>query len=496
MNRHMITQKSKSHLFQILILLAILAAVSLLAVGIRNIGFPVGNIVVVYVLSILLVTRFTHGYFYGILASVIAIICYNFLFTEPYYTLNVYRKEDIISIAVMLTASILTSTLTSKLISTSKLSADREAQTNMLFQITSAIAKASSVADVAALSVQCLSNLINDDVACIVNSDSNKKIMMYSSQPGVSHIQSTEIDNDRIAQLTSKKKIVPIGDQSKQYGLLCLPLQSPSEKQNQDGLISAIATQILIAMERENFSEEKKLANMETEQEKFRSNLLRAISHDLRTPLTGISGTAELLLYNLENEEDRKLAEGIFEEANWLTQMVENILSLTKIAEGRLTLHKQMEAVEEIIAEAVKHAQKVAGGRNISTEIPDEVLLVPMDGKLILQVLINLIDNAIKHTDQNGTIHIQVNQMSGRVWFYVSDNGSGINQNDFPHLFEPFFIARNANRTSKSGAGLGLSIVKAIIQAHGGHIFAENNDTSGAVFKFYLPLKEHVDDGI
>lgn len=496
MKRQLNFQNGKSHFFQVLILLTILAAVSLLAVGIRNIGFPVSNIVIVYVLSILLVARFTNGYFYGILASVIAMICYNFLFTEPYYTLNVYRREDSITIVVMLAASILTSTLTSKLIYTSKLSADREAETNMLFQITSAIAKASSVSDVAALSVQSLSNLLGDDVACIVNSDADKKIMMYYSQPGVQHIQSTEIDSERIEQLTSKKRIVPIGDQNKEYGLLCLPLRAASGKQIQDGLISAIASQILIAMERENYSEEKKLAKMETEQEKFRSNLLRAISHDLRTPLTGISGTAELLLCNLEREEDKKLAEGIFEEASWLTQMVENILSLTKIAEGRLTLHKQMEAAEEIIAEAVKHARKVAGGRSITTEIPDDVLLVPMDGKLILQVLINLIDNAIKHTDQDGTIHIQVNQISGRVWFYVSDNGTGISQSDFPHLFEPFFITRNANRTSKSGAGLGLSIVKAIVQAHSGCIFAENNDTGGAVFKFYLPLKERIDDGI
>src|SRR5659263_168099 len=252
MNQLMSPKNIKKHFFQILILLALLAAVSLLAVGIRKIGFTVGNIIVVYVLYILLVARYTYGYFYGILASVISIICYNFLFTEPYYTLDVYHIEDIISIAVMLTASILTSTLTSRLIRSSKLSEDREAQTNMLFQITSSIAKASSVSDVAALSVQSLSNLMNDDVACIINSDSDKKIMLYSSHPGVQHIQSMEIDNDRVEQLTSQKRIVSIGDQSRQYGLLCLPLQEASESHVQDALVSAIATQILIAMEREN----------------------------------------------------------------------------------------------------------------------------------------------------------------------------------------------------------------------------------------------------
>jgi len=493
MSRHIDPKNVKSIILQLLIIVAILAAVSLLAIGIRDNGFPAGNIVVVYVLSILLVARFTHGYIYGILASIIAIICYNFFFTEPYYTLNVYHTQDTITIAVMLTASILTSTLTSKLLRSSKLSAEREAQTNMLFQITSSIAKASGVSDVAAVAVQYLSNLMNDDVSCIVNAESEKKVMLYYSHPGDQHVQSLEIDHDRMEEYTMEKKIVPIGDQSRQYGLLCLPLQTASEKHIQDGFVHAIATQILIAMEREKFSEEKKLAKIEIEQEKFRSNLLRAISHDLRTPLTGISGTAELLMYNLDREEDRKQAEGIFREANWLTQMVENILSLTKIAEGRLILHKQTEAVEEIIAEAVKHAKKIAGGRNIITDIPDDVLFVPMDGKLILQVLINLIDNAIKHTEQDGTITIQVNQISGRVWFSVSDNGTGISQADFPHLFEPFFAARGAVRSSKSGAGLGLSIVKAIVQAHSGRIFAENNESCGAVFKFYLPLKEQTE---
>ena len=180
----------------------------------------------------------------------------------------------------MLTASILTSTLTSKLLRSSKLSAEREAQTNMLFQITSSIAKASGVSDVAAVAVQYLSNLMNDDVSCIVNAESEKKVMLYYSHPGDQHVQSLEIDHDRMEEYTMEKKIVPIGDQSRQYGLLCLPLQTASEKHIQDGFVHAIATQILIAMEREKFSEEKKLAKIEIEQEKFRSNLLRAISHD------------------------------------------------------------------------------------------------------------------------------------------------------------------------------------------------------------------------
>ena len=474
---------------QVLIVIIVLTGATLLAITIQEMNFPAINAVVIYVLSILLVARFTRGYFYGVMASVIGIMLYNFFFTYPYYTLNVYHKSDIITIMVMLSASILTSTLTSKLLRSSKLAEEREAQTNMLFQITSAIAKASSVSDVAAVSVQCLSNLLNSDIMCILTENTEGNMMLYQAHAGDRHIQTREIEQALIDEFTAGKKVVPIGDQSTQYGVLCLPVRTASVLQFQDGLVPAIVMQIFIAMERERFSEEKKQVKIEMEHEKFRANLLRAISHDLRTPLTGISGTAEFLMYNLEKEEDRNQAAGIFEEANWLSQMVENILSLTKIEEGRLSIRKQMEAIEEIIGEAVKHAVKIAGSRNITTDIPGEVLFVPMDGKLILQVLINLIDNAIKHTEPDGSILIRVRQENGRAWFYVSDNGTGIRQSDFQYLFDPFFASPSANNTGRAGVGLGLSIARAIVQAHGGRIFAENNESGGAVFRFYLPIE-------
>jgi K+-sensing histidine kinase KdpD len=136
----------------------------------------------------------------------------------------------------------------------------------------------------------------------------------------------------------------------------------------------------------------------------------------------------------------------------------------------------------------------VAGERTITSDIPDKILLVSMDAKLILQVLINLIDNAIKHTETDGIIRMQVNQENSRIWFVVSDNGTGIRQSDFPYLFDPFFVSQSAGSTSRSGVGLGLSIVKAIVQAHGGSIFAENGEDGGAVFRFYLPVRECATD--
>jgi len=479
---------------QLLILISIFASASLIAFFIKNIGFPVINAVVVYVLSVLLVARFTRGYFYGILASFFCMASYNFFFTQPYYTFNVYDKSDIITISVMLIASILISTLTSKLLHASKIAADRESQTNMLYLITSSLAKASGVSDVAAVSVQCLSNLLDTDVLCIMSVESDNSMSLFQARKGDRRIQINEVDNKQVEEYSSGKKVIPIGDTNNQYGIICIPIVSSQESQEREKLVPAIIMQIQSAMDREKFSEEKKIVKIEMEHEKFRGNLLRAISHDLRTPLAGISGTAEVLMSNLEKEDDRNLAEGIFEETNWLTQMVENILSLTKIEEGRLVLRKQPEAIEEVVGEAVKHARKFAGQREIISDIPEDVLLLSMDGKLILQVLINLIDNAIKHTLPDGIIQIKVHTDKNRVWFRVADNGSGIKPGDMPYLFDSFFVAQENKGSSRSGIGLGLSIVRAIVQAHGGRIFAENDKNGGAIFRFYLPVKESAGD--
>lgn len=475
---------------QLLIVIGILAGASLVAVFIKSVGFPVINAAVVYVLSVLLVARFTRGYFYGILASLLCMANYNFFFTQPYYTFNVYDVSDIITISVMLIASILTSTLTSKLLHASKLAKERESQTNMLYQITSSLAKASGVSDVAAVSVQCLSNLLDADVLCFMSTESNNKRSLYQARKDDRRIQISEVDHAQIDGYITGKNVIPIGDPSNQYGVICIPATSALESQEREKLVPAIIMQIQSAMDREKFSEEKKIVKIEMEHEKFRGNLLRAISHDLRTPLAGISGTAEVMMTHLEKQEDRNLAEGIFEETIWLTQMVENILSLTKIEEGRLILREQPEAVEEIVGEAIKHARKFAGQRKILADIPEEVLLVSMDGKLILQVLVNLLDNAIKHTQDDGIIQIKVHADNNRVWFSVADNGSGIKPQDMSYLFDSFYIAKDVSRTSRSGIGLGLSIVRAIVQAHGGRVYAENNKSGGAFFRFYLPVKE------
>lgn len=465
-----------------------MAAATLLSMLFHRTGFSEINIVVVYILSVLMVARFTRGYFWGILASVVGMFSFNFFFTEPYHTFNVYNKSYLVTFSVMLTASLLTSALTSKILRSTQEAIHREKQTNMLYQITSSLAKASSVADVATVSVQSISNLLDCDVSCILADKKGKFSTQYSIKCGERKVRTANLAHGSAESTIQENDVWPIADQKHHYGLICIPKDRTFDSSGQDSLLSAVCTQIFTAVERERLSEEKERAKSEAEHEKFKTSLLRSISHDLRTPLAGIAGSAEILAYSLEDGDSRRIALEIFDDAGWLTRMIENILSLTKIQEGKLTVNKKPEAVEEIVGEAVSRVAKYAGSRAINPIIPDEVLFVPMDGKLIEQVLINLLDNAVKHSEPDTSIEVQVKQEGKRVWFSVTDHGPGMDPKELPRIFELFYSG-SSRSDSKHGIGLGLPICRAIVDAHGGEIRAENNPNGGMTVRFFLPVK-------
>lgn len=174
--------------------------------------------------------------------------------------------------------------------------------------------------------------------------------------------------------------------------------------------------------------------NMQRERE--RANLLRAISHDLRTPLSGIMGTSEILM-DMTDKEDRRheLLQGIYQDADWLKSLVENILSLTRLQDGKIVIHKEMEAIEEVIGCAVAHVERSFPEREIQVEIPEEFRLVPMDAKLIEQVITNLLDNAVKHTRPQEAITVSANYTEDTLLVSVRDEGEGIAEADVSNLF-------------------------------------------------------------
>ena len=232
---------------------------------------------------------------------------------------------------------------------------------------------------------------------------------------------------------------------------------------------------------------------MENEKIRMRADLLRSVSHDIRTPLTSIIGSTSAVLDNpdLSLEDRRTLLQDVKQEAQWLIRVVENLLSITRIGGDQAELTTQPEPAEEVLAEAVQKAHKRLTDIQFTVDAPDELLMVPMDPILIEQVLSNLIENAATHGVTTTAIHLSVSETEdGFAAFSVRDNGQGIPPALLPHLFD-YSIRHSAGPTGdgKRNMGLGLSVCSAVVKAHGGHLSARNTG-DGAEFIFCLPLSK------
>ena len=235
-----------------------------------------------------------------------------------------------------------------------------------------------------------------------------------------------------------------------------------------------------------------------SELEKMRANLMRAMSHDIRTPLTTIYGSSSAMLDNYKDFSDSqklKMIGGIKEDSEWLIRIVENLLSVTKLDGGRLKLIKTPIAVDELIDSVYLEFQKRYPDTKISLSLPDSVVLIPMDPLLIEQVVINLLENAVQHAKGMTNLELNVNVRDGRAIFEVLDDGCGIEKDRLQRIFEGNIPpSQSVSDGKKKNAGIGLSVCASIIKAHGGEIHAENKTEGGAKFCFALDIEDRIDE--
>ena len=468
--------------------------------------FPETNIVVVYILSVILTARYTEGYVYGIASAVISTGAFNAFFTEPYFTLSVDDPTYLITFAIMAITSMITSALTSKAKKMTAEALRNEKEASALYHFINRLTDAETVDGIAGTAVQVISDTMNCKAACLCFDEQGQPERTYIQQKNSTEqirrsVEDREDLRHRIENLGtdfdegSEFCDWPIYGSECIFGILRIPKKkAASLNTHQIKLLHSMIEGTALAMDRMRSSQERIRSNEEAAQERYRGNLLRAISHDLRTPLAGIMGTSEIIMGMTDKDDARySLAGEIYKDADWLHSLVENILSLTRLEDGRLSLRKQPEAVEEVVGAAVMAISKHSRGREIAVHIPDDMLLVPMDAKLIGQVLMNLLDNAVKHTKPDEEISVTVSEdiENGMALFTVSDWGTGISPEDLPYVFQMFYTTKGMGPDAKRGIGLGLAICESIVTAHGGTISAYNRESGkGAVFTFALPLKE------
>lgn len=258
--------------------------------------------------------------------------------------------------------------------------------------------------------------------------------------------------------------------------------------------LAMLAVSIIISAMNTQLKKQERLRT-EAERETMRANLLRAMSHDIRTPLTSIVGNTAAILENgdaLSAEQQKKLLRDVNEDAQWLIRMVENLLSITRISSEQASIRKEYEAAEEIVAASVKKFEKrFKNDLTITVEVPDEVLIVPMDATLIQQVILNLLENAVLHGESVTKIGLSVDREGDFACFAVNDDGAGIPKEKLPTLFSGSLQGETSGSFDmKKNMGIGLSVCQTIVKAHGGWIMAENRPEGGAQFRFYLPIKE------
>jgi len=492
---------------KILLTIGIFVAASAIGYLFKYVGFSDTNIVVLYLLAVLIVAWLTRSFLFGVLSSLLATFLFSYLFTEPYFAFAVNDPNYIITFITMTITALITSTLTSHAKRSAKAAQEKEAETKAIYNLTNHLTDAKNIHDIASIAAKAISFSFSCKAACLCFDE--------NGMPEQSFIQQVSNDNQVHREIPDiqeyKYKIDgmrtgfdegeeffdwPIYGSEVTLGVIRIPKDNALNMNDaQTRLLRSMIESTALAMDRFRSSEQRMKSREEIAKERYRGNLLRAISHDLRTPLSGIIGTSEMLLDMTDPEEPQySLATEIHKEADWLHSMVENILNLTRLQDDGLALNKQIEAIEEIIGGAISHIAKRSPSYEIHVNMPDELIFAPMDARLIEQVIVNLLDNAINHSKPEDEISITVKPEYSKKWIkiMVQDSGTGIAPSDLPHIFQMFFTSRLYRSDAGHGIGLGLAICETIIKAHGGTIEAKNRtDGVGAEFVFTLPMEEN-----
>jgi len=277
------------------------------------------------------------------------------------------------------------------------------------------------------------------------------------------------------------------------YGVVGIEAAHQPLDASEHSILLSILGECALALENEKNAREKEAAAILAESEQLRSTLLRTISHDLRTPLTTISGNASNLMScgsSFDEATRQQIYADIYDDSMWLISLVENLLYATRIEAGRMTLNTSTESLSEIIEEAMGHIERKATDHYLISTCENDLLLVRADARLVVQVIVNIVDNAIKYTPPGTTVTVTAEQRGTMAEIRVADTGNGIPDEEKDKLFDKFYCGTNKIADNRRSLGLGLYLCKAIVEAHGGTICVIDNLPRGAIFRFTLPLEE------
>ena len=490
--------------------IVILLASSLIGAVFQNLGFAEANIITVFVLGVLVASVITEHRIYSLISSIVSVLVFNFLFTEPKFTLQAYGQGYPVTFAIMFVVAFLTGSLAIRLKNNAKQSARAAFRTKVLFDTNQLLQQAKSQNDtVSATASQLIKLLGKDIVFYLAENDGIGEPHIFSATEDSLDGSCTSDNEKAVAEWVFKNNkhagattetlsnakclYLAVRVNNRVYGVVGIVIDGEPLDAFENSILLSILGECALTLENEKNAREKEEAAVLAKNEQLRANLLRAISHDLRTPLTSISGNASNLLSNsgsFDEDTKKKLYTDIYDDSMWLINLVENLLSVTRIEEGRLNLRISEDLMDDVIAEALLHVNRKSAEHHITVENEEEFLLAKMDAKLIVQVVINIVDNAIKYTPKGSHILIHTRKKDGKAVVSIADDGDGISDEMKARVFDMFYSGTNSIADSRRSLGLGLSLCKSIITAHGGKITVADNVPHGTVFTFTLPAGE------
>ena len=485
----------------------ILAACTGMGFLFSAVGLAITNVVLIYILGVMGVALTTTGYVYSLLSSFFSVVVFNFFFTEPFYSLR-SSPDYLATFAVMFTAALLSSSLTSRIKAQSIQTANKAYQTEVLLSTSQLLQKAEDRQAILEVVQRQLSRLLEHSVLCY-DSDLDTPALCAIEQDGgfegidlagERHVARWVRENAKHAGRTTRMfpearcLYMAVRSEGRVWAVIGIRADnSPPIDEYRKNLMISILDECALAVEKDHMTREKQRMEENARQESLRANLLRSISHDLRTPLTSISGNADILVENqgrLSDERLKRLYTSIHDDAIWLNGLVENLLTITRTENGTMKLNPQTELVADTVEEALRHIDREAAHKQITTDLPEEMLLARMDAGLIVQVLVNLLNNAVKYTPEGARIIVGVRRQDETALIWVEDDGQGVPPGDEDRVFDMFYTGVKRSPDSRRGIGLGLALCKSIVQAHGGEIGVENIEPHGARFWFTLPIVE------
>jgi len=474
------------------------------ATGIAAVMFPyfeLLDLVMVYLLGIVVAAIRTSRW-PTLAATLLSIAAFDFFFVPPYYTFAVADVRYAVTFGVMLVVALVISGLTLRVREQAEAARGRERKTAALFGLSRDLARERKKDRLSEIAVKHIGEVFLSQVVILIP-DERGHLVVSSTGVGTFALDEKEmgvaqwvLENRQAAGIGTdtlpgaKALYLPMIASSGPVGVIGILPGNPEEpfEPEQIHLLETFANQTAMAMERVILAQEAQKERLSAEKQSLRNILLSSVSHDLRTPLAAIIGSADTLLRkgdDLAAENRKELIQSIREEAERLNQIVRNVLNMTRLESGAIQIRKERQSLEEITGAVIDRLSDRLNGHTLNVQIPEDLPLIPFDPLLMEQVLTNLLENALRYTPPGTAIELTARVQKAEVLVELADRGPGIPEGQQEQIFDKF----TRGRVPGGGVGLGLSICRVILEAHGGRIWAENRPGGGAVFRFTLPVE-------